>query len=558
MNLPLDALFHADVWRSALEKYGAVTHLTVALYGADHQQLCCEPAPPTPLHSLFAQHGFDPGVFDECARRCLSQAQDRPAVVFSPSYGLAVVGTSLVLDGAIVGAAVAGYALVDFAEATGVERLARQAGIPFRLLWEVARQQQPVPARRLALHGELLQVLGDAILRENHRARQYEELAARNQEVAERLAKEIAVKDEFLAVFGHELRNPLSPATTALHLMRLHGDDSKELAVVERQVGHMTRLVDDLLDVSRITRGRIDLKKERVELFDVVTRGVELAEPALAQGEHVLDMRVPRAGMTLEADPGRLAQVLANLLANAAKYSRAGTRIAVTAERDAEKIRVRVADEGKGIAPEMLERIFDIFVQEPQSLDRARGGLGLGLAIVKSIVELHGGTVSAKSAGIGRGSALTVELPAAPAASAESPEDRPPPELAPLAESERRRVLVVDDSVDTTDVMAKLLESYGHTVAVAHDGPSALDVAERFLPEVALVDIGLPVMDGYEVAMRLRALVDGVRLIAITGYGQESDRRRAKEAGFEHHLVKPFQVKKLEELIASRPVHQRP
>jgi signal transduction histidine kinase/ActR/RegA family two-component response regulator len=546
MALPDDALFHADVWKGALEKYGAVTHLTVALYGADGQKVAGEPVPPTPLHSLFEEHRFDPGVFAECARRCLAQVQERPAVVVSPSYGLAVVGTSLVLDGTIVGAAVAGYAFVDFAEAPAVERLARQAGVPVRRLWEVARHQEPVPARRLVLNGELLQVLGDAILRENHRTRQYEETAAR-------LTREMAAKDEFLAVFGHELRNPLSPATTALHVMKLHGEGSRELGIVERQVAHMTRLVEDLLDVSRITRGKIDLKKERVELHEVVSRAVELAEPALAQGEDVLVVRVPRSGMAIDADAGRLAQVFSNLLINAAKYSRARSSITVSAERDTDKIRVSVSDQGKGLAPEMLERVFDIFVQERQSLDRARGGLGLGLAVVRSIVGLHGGTVWARSAGVGHGSVFTVELPAAPPEAAKGPETAGP-ELAekePTAEQDRRRVLVVDDNEDAREAMAALVESQGHTVAVAHDGPSALEVAERFAPEIALVDIGLPAMDGYELAVRLRALVTNVRLIAVTGYGQESDKRRAKEAGFEHHLVKPFQVEKLARLLVS-------
>jgi signal transduction histidine kinase/ActR/RegA family two-component response regulator len=543
MAVSNDVLFHPDVWRTALEKYSAVTHLTVTLYDRDACAVSSTEAP-TPLRALFEEHGFDPGIFVECARRCVDQAQERPVVVVSPAYGLAVVGTSLVLEGEIVGAAVGGYALVDFAEATGVGRLAREGGIPFRRLWEVARQQQPIPARRLVVDGELLQVLGDALLRENHRARQYEETAAR-------LTREAAAKDEFLAVFGHELRNPLAPVTTALHLMRLHGSASKEHEIIERQVRHMTRLVEDLLDVSRITRGKIELERRPIELSDVVSRAVELAEPALDEGRHVLQVRVPRTGMVLDADPARLSQVFANLLVNAAKYSRSGTTVTVRAERQAQTIRVSVSDQGKGIAPEMVDRIFDIFVQEPQSLDRARGGLGLGLAIVKSIVDLHGGTVAAESEGVGCGSQFIVELPAS-LASAPDPEPSatPPQRRTPQRAAESRRILVVDDNEDTTAVMAELLTWAGHEVAVAHDGPSALEVAARFAPEIALLDIGLPVMDGYELAVRLRRLVPGVRLVAISGYGQEADRRRGREAGFEEHFVTPSQVEQLARVLA--------
>ena len=358
-------------------------------------------------------------------------------------------------------------------------------------------------------------------------------------------------KDEFLAVLGHELRNPLAPILTALDLMRLRGYDAaeKERTVIERQARHLVALVDDLLDVSRITSGKVELKKQRIELADIVAKAIEMASPLFEQRHHRLDVDVA-AGLMIDADPARLAQVISNLLTNAAKYTEPGGQIAVVAAQAGDQLTVRVRDSGIGIAPEMLPRVFDMFAQAPQALDRARGGLGLGLAIVKSLVQLHGGTVEAHSAGIGAGAELIVRLPASrldavlPEVVADSP-SRPS-----QANLRQRRILIVDDNEDAAELMAASLELKGHTTVVAHDGPVALRLVEPFNPDIALLDIGLPVMDGYELARRLRTGERaGLKLIAVTGYGQETDRQRALAVGFDAHLVKPVRMEQLVSLI---------
>ncbi len=361
-------------------------------------------------------------------------------------------------------------------------------------------------------------------------------------------------KDEFLAMLGHELRNPLAPIVTALHLLRLRdGDQSqKERSIIERHVTHLVRLVDDLLDVSRITSGKIELKCEPIELAEVVAKALELASPLLEQRRHELVVTVPEHGLAVYGDVTRLAQVVSNLLTNAAKYTEPGGRVTLIAERFAENIVLRVRDTGIGIAPEMLPKVFDLFAQETQALSRSQGGLGLGLAIVRSLVGLHGGTVSAESAGLGRGTQMTVQLPAiepptsfalAATFSASAPAIQP---------SEwTSSVLVVDDNQDAAEVMAEALQAWGYTVRVAYDGPAAVRLVTEFTPGIALLDIGLPIMDGYELA-RLFKQNPGLRrtrLIALTGYGQESDREQSRAAGFDAHLVKPIDMTVLRTLL---------
>ena len=359
-------------------------------------------------------------------------------------------------------------------------------------------------------------------------------------------------KDEFLAMLGHELRNPLAPILTALQLMSLRGGDrlEHERKVIERQVKHMVRLVDDLLDVSRITRGKVNLEREPVEIASVIADAIEIASPLLEQGRHQFETQVPRHGLVVLADRQRLTQVMSNLLTNAAKYTEAGGRIEVVAERAGDRITVRVKDSGIGIAADMLPRIFDLFVQEEQTIERARGGLGLGLTIVKNLVAMHDGTVTAHSAGLGHGSEFVVELPAAGPQSIATPLSVPAV-VPPTVGDGQGRVLIVDDNEDAADLLSMVLEAHGFTTRVAHDGPSALEIAQEFRPQTALLDIGLPVMDGFELARRLRADRDhaGLRLIALTGYGQDTDRQRSKEAGFDHHLVKPIDVKTVVELL---------
>ncbi len=368
---------------------------------------------------------------------------------------------------------------------------------------------------------------------------------------ARQLAEEAnRAKDEFLAMLGHELRNPLAPIVTAIEMMKLRGDDApfrKERAVIERQVRHLVRLVDDLLDVSRMLEGKVTLVRRPVEVAECVAAAVELSRPQLDKQAHALSVEVP-AGLVVDADPVRLAQVFANLLDNAGKYTPRGGHIAVTASLSDGLVRIEVKDDGMGIRAKILPTIFDRFVQERQALDRAAGGLGLGLAIVRSLVSLHGGTVEARSEGEGRGATFVVSLPSAIGANAEA---RPAGATSSAALRAGLHVLVVDDNVDAADLLAEALRALGHDVAVAHDAAAALALLDATTPAIGLLDIGLPDMNGFELARRIhtRAGHERLPLVAVTGYGQESDRRAAREAGFSDLIVKPADLDQLARTI---------
>ncbi len=411
-------------------------------------------------------------------------------------------------------------------------------------------------------------------------------IARRDAEVASR------TKDEFLAMLGHELRNPLAPITTALELMRMQPGlgAERERAVIQRQVQHLIGLVDDLLDISRITRGKVELRSEPVEVADLVARSLELVSPLLDAGRHAVSVDVA-PGLVVHGDPGRLAQVLSNLLNNAAKYTPAAGAIAVSARRDGDDIEIRVRDNGIGIDAAMLPRIFEPFAQAQQALDRAQGGLGLGLAIVDNLVKLHGGTVGARSEGRGQGTELTVRLPrlergrdAAPVARANGvvgpgsgvagatsvgtghvasaasdraadgtrAHDAGDADPAREAVGDETRILIIDDNTDAAFLLAELLAVSGYQTLAAHDGPSALQAARSFRPHLAVVDLGLPVMDGFELARHLRTRDDHPppRLVALTGYGQPEDRAKTTAAGFDAHLVKPVDLTQLHAVLA--------
>ena len=368
-------------------------------------------------------------------------------------------------------------------------------------------------------------------------------------------------KDEFLAMLAHELRNPLAPLMNALHLLRpggLEGAEAEQVRdVAERQVRHLTRLVDDLLDVSRISTGKVQLRKERLDLNAAVARAVDSARLLIESRRHELTVHTPPEPIPLEADAARLEQVLANLLNNAAKYTEPGGRIVLEAGREGGEAFVRVRDTGIGIAPELLPRVFDLFTQAERSLDRSQGGLGIGLTLVRRLVELHDGSVAVSSDGVGRGSEFVVRFPAAPPADGDARNgDHPKAQAEPVKGAAPRRVLVVDDNVDGARLLARLLRSRGHHAELAHDGPAALAAAAAHAPDVVLLDIGLPGMDGFEVARRLREREGPNRalLVATTGYGREDDLRRSREAGFDHHMVKPLDPQALNDLLA-RP-HQ--
>lgn len=354
-------------------------------------------------------------------------------------------------------------------------------------------------------------------------------------------------KDEFMAMLGHELRNPLAPIRTALELMRLRGTAGleRERAVIERQTDHLASLVEDLLDVSRITRGTVQLRRERLRLSCVIERAAETAAPLFEQQRHQLTTDIPD-NIIIDGDEGRMTQVFSNLLTNAAKYTNPGGRVTITASLADGDVVVAVKDSGRGMSAEMLPRVFDLFTQERQNIDRSKGGLGLGLAIVKSLVELHGGQVGALSAGPDQGSTFWVRLPVV----LEAPLDEGVTTLRAAAGG-GTSVLIVDDNVDAALMLSDLLSGIGYATRVAHDAPQALAIADEYVPDVALLDIGLPAMDGYELARRLREKPAWceVRLIAVTGYGQSSDRKRSLEAGFDHHLVKPIGLAALQQVI---------
>jgi signal transduction histidine kinase/DNA-binding response OmpR family regulator len=364
-------------------------------------------------------------------------------------------------------------------------------------------------------------------------------------------------KDEFLAMLAHELRNPLAPIRNAVHVMRLLGPTDPELQrardLIERQVRHLTRMVDDLLDVSRITRGKIRLELEPVDVAAAVAVAVETSRPMIDSRKHELTVSMPRQPLQVRADLARLAQILANLLNNAAKYTPERGQIYLTVERQGQEAVFRVRDTGSGIPREMLPHIFDLFTQVDHSLDRAQGGLGIGLTLVRRLVDMHQGSVQATSDGPGRGSEFVVRLPLLPENQTE-PANTPAADAA-IVPAAHRRVLVVDDNVDSAVSLALLLQLEGHEVRTAHDGPAALDLAQSFRPEVVFLDIGLPMMDGYEVARRLRQLLpsESFVLAALTGYGHEEDRLRSEQAGFNAHLIKPVDPAAVHRLLATEP-----
>ena len=360
-------------------------------------------------------------------------------------------------------------------------------------------------------------------------------------------------KDEFLAVLAHELRNPLAPIRTATQYLRLKAPPDAALQnardIIDRQVKHLIRLVDDLLDISRISSGKISLQKERVSLALIVTDAIEASRPLIESENHQLTVTLPAEPVYLDGDLTRLAQVLQNLLNNAARYTPPGGKIALHAEFDGQQVVIRVTDTGIGIPREMLSHVFDLFTQVDRSIERSSGGLGIGLTLVQRLVELHGGNVEARSNGPDQGSEFIVRLPAFVHAS-ESSSAVGHDEVAPAA---RLRILVADDNVDAADTLAELLRASGHDVHTEYDGAAAIRAARSHRPDVVLLDIGLPKLNGYDTAREIRAIdpQNPVVLVAVTGWGQDEDRRRSRQAGFDHHLVKPLDPALLDRILAS-------
>ncbi|HEY2774296.1 MAG TPA: response regulator [Candidatus Binatia bacterium] len=390
--------------------------------------------------------------------------------------------------------------------------------------------------------------------RVTERTAELEAAIERQQTLANQLREADHRKDEFLALLAHELRNPLASVRNAVGIMGMKKTPDPDLAwcrdVIERQADQLTRLVDDLLDVSRITQGKIKLRMEPLTVADVVGSAIETTRALIEKQAHRLRVEVPERSIAITGDLTRLTQVVANLLTNAAKYQNEGGSIDVTVRKESDMVAISVRDRGIGIAPHMLTQIFELFAQGERSLDRAQGGLGIGLSLVKNLVGMHGGNVTAASSGIGQGSEFVVRLPLREPAAAE-PQHEPQRGNETRSDDEKRRVLVVDDNQDAADSLFMLMKLRGYDVSVAYDGSSAIDRAVHDRPSVVLLDIGLPGLDGYEVCRRMRqqGLTD-TRIIAMTGYGQERDRELSREAGFDMHTVKPVKIDELLRMIA--------
>ena len=435
---------------------------------------------------------------------------------------------------------VKGYAsgAVDYVSVPVVPEILRAKVSVFTELYRKTRESE-------RLNVELEQRVAD-------RTAELEASTLKQTELADRLRDADRRKDEFLALLAHELRNPLAPVHNALEIMRKKQIQDAELqwcyGVIERQARQLTRLVDDLLDVSRITQGKIKLRTEPLDLVVVVHDAVEMSRPLIDTERHDLRLDLPARPLLLNGDAARLTQVVANLLNNAAKYQAAGGTITVRVARDADSAVITVTDGGMGIAPDMLDQVFELFTQGERAPDRAQGGLGIGLSLVRKLAEMHGGQVSASSKGPGHGSEFVVRLPC-PSASAEAVPSRDAAGTMPTPFAPRR-ILVVDDNHDAAETLATLLRLHGHDVLVAHEGETALELAAAHDPAVLLLDIGLPGMDGYEVCRRIRERGNAaVRIIAMSGYGQDRDRQRSKEAGFDTHTVKPVELGELMRLL---------
>ncbi len=452
----------------------------------------------------------------------------------------------------------------DLTELRQAQDALREANVELEARVQERTAELMAQSEELELTNEELRSQSEELVATNDELRAKSvELVATNDELQRQraaLAEADRRKDEFLAMLGHELRNPLAAISSGLQVLRRHlpevAQAHRAADAVARQSQHMARLLDDLLDVSRITRGAISLRRTPLDLAEVLEQAVQVAGPLMRERHHDLLVSLPPMPVRVEADPDRLSQIVTNLLTNAAKYTPPGGQVRLSALPGEGEAIIRVRDNGIGIPPALLPRVFDLFVQAERSADRSEGGLGIGLTLVRQLVALHGGRVEAFSEGVGKGSEFVVHLPAAGSrlSGHGSGEGALRPEPGP-----RRRVLVVDDNEDSAEMLAMLLELAGHEVVTAHSGPAALDLAVGYLPDVVLLDIGLPRMDGLEVARRLRrvpALADTL-LVALTGYGQDEDRAQSYAAGFDHHLVKPVDIDLLRRVLQEVPPTNR-
>jgi signal transduction histidine kinase/ActR/RegA family two-component response regulator len=468
--------------------------------------------------------------------------------------------------GAILGAVMLGALVI-----AGLVASRLQAAItrPLEAVTNVARQVMQrrdftlrVPGNERGEIGVLIEAFNDMLAeigRRSHALQESNATLEHEMQVRQRAEGALLVadrrKDEFLATLAHELRNPLAPIRTGLDILRLRSGDAQATQratdIMERQLRQMVRLVDDLLDVSRINTGKFTIKTGRVELKAVVNDALEVVRPYIELHGHELVIDLPDRPVFLHGDATRLAQILSNLLNNAAKYTNRGGRVSLKATVEERTLVLVVADTGIGIAPDMLNSVFDMFVQVDSTLERSNAGLGVGLSLARKLVELHGGAIEAHSAGLGHGSQFVVRLPIVV-----DPELPAKPTPAAFISAETYRILLADDNVDFVNSIGALLTAMGHSVVITHNGPDALAAAKRFCPDYAFLDIGLPKMSGYDLARAIRALPTGAMtvMIAVTGWGQEKDRQLAFEAGFDHHMVKPVRFEQIEEILGNRSI----
>ena len=549
------SVFQLDRGRAALEKYAAANHLTVQVYGADGRPLT-EAVNPTPLFDLFAR-GDGTGMFATCARQCLSPSDPRSPVIIEEQHGLAVVGTTLALAGETAGAAVAGYALTTHLSYREVVRLARDYRLPFDDVWAVTRKELPLPSRRLPVSGELLGILGNTLLSEHYRSRQLEETSLRLAEASE-------AKDKFLAVLSHELRTPLTTILGYAALVRNGRLDEagvgRAVQAIERSARLQTRLIEDLLDVSRIISGSLALQFKTIGLPSVIEVAVANVRPeAQAKGLR-LDVVLGPSPALIAGDPFRLQQILSNLLVNAVKFTPSGGTVEVRLERRGTEVQISVRDTGTGIRSDFLPYVFERFRQAESSPRRSQPGLGLGLAIVQHLIELHGGSVEAYSAGENKGSTFTISLPMMIKPTAEIGTiptrlhtSSPKPTLSGI------RLLLVEDDPDSLDMLRMVVDLHGAEAKTAITTAEALRIFEEWIPDVLVADIGLPDEDGYALMTKTRALANEKKRvvpgIALTGYAGQHEGQRALAAGFHVYLTKPTEPRRLVEAILNLVHH---
>jgi signal transduction histidine kinase len=552
LKMALPNLFEPQTWNATLETYGSVTNLTIQVYDLAGR-LALGPVYRTVLFDLFAQYGFDPALFEVCSRRCLA-ADHLGTPLVNDSLGLAVVGIPLRLDGQVVGAAVAGYVLNEFAEPAQIRRLARTAGVPFDRLWAIVRTQPPMPQRRLLRQSELLRVLGNAMLRESARTRTQERRTADAQ-------AQSTARDEFLAVLSHELRTPLTSILGWTQILKRPESDPSQLRhgldVIERNAMLQARLVEDILDINYFRRGNVVLDIAVLDLNQAVRQSADPFGEVAARKKISLEIDGTEEPVWIRGDAVRLQQVLRNLLSNALKFTPAGGRVRAAVTREAGFATITVSDTGEGIAPEFLPRVFDLFNQA-EGRDRAQPGLGIGLALVKQIIEHHAGEVVLTSRGAGQGTEASVRLPLA------RPDDVTPVEASdapsPPAPLDGINVLIVDDVQDAREMLRLLLEAHGAHVSMAGDGAEALAKIVANCPDLVLCDVRMPGMNGFQFISRLRKapLRCQPAVVAVSAAASGADQRRTHEAGFDAHVNKPFAEKTVMTAIAAARRVRRP